>query len=241
MWEFYKHDNGTLTSETLTALRHSAYTLLEFTKYMLLGKVQTDGLEHRFGQYRQMAITTLASGSSMNVKADFRLQKTLPIVSDDDLFDTDNVSPQSAAPLSHFDITVESVDLDKLSSPVAVFGYVAGFYVHSVLKVLKCDNCKKLVVEKDAQIDTDIHSLTWKLNRGGLNFPSACVATIVMHAEVVVNKLSNHRDVVKHLIQSLPDFDELHTCENGHEPDLVVGMLARFVGGMLARFVSIGM
>lgn len=41
--------------------------------------------------------------------------------------------------------------------------------------------------------------------------------------------MSNHRDVVKHLIQSLPDFDELHTCENGHEPDLVVGMLARFV------------
>ncbi|KAH9375523.1 hypothetical protein HPB48_021189 [Haemaphysalis longicornis] len=62
--EFYKHDNGTLTKLTHTSWRHSAYALLEFTKsclaelaynYVLLGKVQMDGLEHRFSQYRQIA------------------------------------------------------------------------------------------------------------------------------------------------------------------------------------------
>lgn len=64
VWEFYGHDTGVLTQDTLSALRLSAQSLLALAKYciselhfkyVLLGKVQTDPLESRFGQYRQMA------------------------------------------------------------------------------------------------------------------------------------------------------------------------------------------
>ncbi|KAH8031548.1 hypothetical protein HPB51_019118 [Rhipicephalus microplus] len=63
-WLDVWHDIGVFTQETLSALRLSAQSLLASVKYcvselhfkyVLLGKVQTDPLESRFGQYRQMA------------------------------------------------------------------------------------------------------------------------------------------------------------------------------------------
>jgi hypothetical protein len=57
-------EGGHLTRETYTALLHTSKTLLEIAeycfssfdaKYILLGKFQTDSLEARFGQYRQLA------------------------------------------------------------------------------------------------------------------------------------------------------------------------------------------
>lgn len=96
-----------------------------------------------------------------------------------------------------------------------------------------------MLLSGDAESETDMYSLTANLNRGGLKFPSACVVTI-MHTEVVVQKLllpenatlfldmANHRNVVHHLVtESLPDFEELHVCENGHEPDVVVSLIVK--------------
>lgn len=57
-------DNGILNRETMTALRLTSCWLVEFSrycldelnlKYMLLGKIQTDSLEAKFGQYGQLA------------------------------------------------------------------------------------------------------------------------------------------------------------------------------------------
>ena len=53
-----------LTKETFTALHHTTTALLEISEcclkepnanYVLLGKFQTDCLEARFGQYKQLA------------------------------------------------------------------------------------------------------------------------------------------------------------------------------------------
>lgn len=55
---------GFLTQDTYTAVLHTTSTLIEVCKYLLtelefdfvlLGKFQTDGLEGRFGQYRQLS------------------------------------------------------------------------------------------------------------------------------------------------------------------------------------------
>lgn len=102
---------------------------------------------------------------------------TLPALNNNSALHIDTVSAQTVPHQASLNITVEPDDLDKPSSRVAAFGYVAGFCAHSVLKVLKCDICKeKLVVETgDAESDTDTHSLTANLNRGGLKFPSARV------------------------------------------------------------------
>jgi len=78
VWEDQKLDKrqGALTKETMFALKHTTDTMCRLSEYLLtttvrgqqqqmeyviLGKFQTDNLEFRFGQYRQM------SGSNYNV------------------------------------------------------------------------------------------------------------------------------------------------------------------------------
>ncbi|XP_005112107.1 craniofacial development protein 2-like [Aplysia californica] len=59
-----KPRQGTLSSETMTALHHTLAAFLQLCQYLLekknfhyvlLGKFQTDNLEFRFSQYRQMS------------------------------------------------------------------------------------------------------------------------------------------------------------------------------------------
>lgn len=259
VWESYKHDNGILTRETQSALRHSAYAILEFTKYclvelrykyVLLGKLQTDGLENRFGQYRQMAggHYHISIRQLYESEGRIRLQNTLPIMSSDDFIDE---APPSATATNQqdFRVTVKPEDLDSLSTRVAVFAYVGGFCTNSVVKTLKCNYCQENLVADscDAECDGDANSLIASLNRGGLKFPNACVVTVVMHTEVVVAKLlqneknaacflqtRNHRGIVQQLVkESLPAFEELLTCANGHEPDLVINMLIKCATNVL--------
>ena len=63
-WNNISGRSSKLTKETFTALHYITYTFLELTKYcieelkmqyMLPGKFQTDHLEARFGQYRQLS------------------------------------------------------------------------------------------------------------------------------------------------------------------------------------------
>ncbi|CAL1272772.1 unnamed protein product [Larinioides sclopetarius] len=63
-WENFDSNNGRLSKETFLAARHTTEAFIEITNYctqelkkpyVLLGKIQTDKLESRFGQYRSMA------------------------------------------------------------------------------------------------------------------------------------------------------------------------------------------
>lgn len=63
-WKNMKCETGCLTKETHVALYQSTYAIIEIARYcrdefamnyLLTGKFQTDSLEARFGQYRQMA------------------------------------------------------------------------------------------------------------------------------------------------------------------------------------------
>ena len=63
-WVASSNNSGKLTKETYSALHHTTNALLEITEYclselsanyVLLGKFQTDSLEARFGQYRELA------------------------------------------------------------------------------------------------------------------------------------------------------------------------------------------
>ncbi|GFV46503.1 transposable element P transposase [Trichonephila clavipes] len=65
-WKNLKQNKreGCLSEETFFALRHTVNTIQELIKYLLteqnfkyvlIGKFQTDSLEARFGQYRQMS------------------------------------------------------------------------------------------------------------------------------------------------------------------------------------------
>ncbi|KAH8020180.1 hypothetical protein HPB51_025341 [Rhipicephalus microplus] len=241
VWEFYRHDTGVLTQETLSALRLSAQSLLALVKYcvselhfkyILLGKVQTDPLESLFGQYRQMAGGQyhISVRQLCETEGRIRLQNALPRMSNDDLRgieETDSVRDAGTS----FSVHVSDADLDELRAQMAVIGYVGGYCAHAAMKVLKCESCQRqlVVTGNTAETGEDTHSLIAQLDRGGLKFPSALVIAVVMYTEVVVRKLMteststqflhgpNQKNVVRQLtLDSLPRLEDIDTCENGH-------------------------
>ncbi|KAH8025034.1 hypothetical protein HPB51_002930 [Rhipicephalus microplus] len=142
VWEFYRHDTGVVTQETLSALRLSAQSLLALVKYcvselhfkyILLGKVQTDPLESRFGQYRQMAggQYDISVRQLCETEGKIHLENALPRMSNDDLRgieDTDSVRDAGTS----FSVHVSDTDLDELRAQMPVIGYVGPLRGHKL-------------------------------------------------------------------------------------------------------------
>ncbi|KAG0430747.1 hypothetical protein HPB47_022410 [Ixodes persulcatus] len=91
VWESKNLTSGTLTKGTHGALRQTTRALVQITEYcftelglnyVLLGKIQTDSLEDRFGKYRQLA----GSQYHISIRQPYegenklRLQSTLPTI-----------------------------------------------------------------------------------------------------------------------------------------------------------------
>ncbi|KAH7932844.1 hypothetical protein HPB49_003351 [Dermacentor silvarum] len=262
-WEFYMHDTGVLTQETLSALRLSAQSFLELAKYcinelhfkyILLGKVQTDSLESRFGQYRQMAGGQyhISVRQLCETEGRIRLQNVLPNMSSDDLRGIEEINSVRDAATS-FNVHVSEADLDELRAQMPVIGYVGGYCADAAMKVLKCESCRGhlVVTGNETETEEDIHSLITQLDRGGLKFPSALVITIVMRTEVVVTKLMaqststqflhgpNQRNVVRQLtLDSLPKLEDIDACENGHTYELLVTLVANCAANIMLNNLS---
>ncbi|KAH8008968.1 hypothetical protein HPB51_008159 [Rhipicephalus microplus] len=258
VWESYRHDTGVLTQETLSALRLSAQSLLAlvkccvselYFKYILLGKVQTDPLESRFGQYRQMAGGQyhISVHQLCETEGRIRLQNALPRMSNDDLRgikETDSVRDAGTSLSVH----VSDADLDELRAQMPVIGYVGGYCAHAAMKVLKCESCQRqlFVSGNTAEPGEDTHSLIAQLDRDGLKFPSALVIAVDMYTEVVVRKLMteststqflqgpNQKNVVRQLtLDSLPRLEDIDTCENGHTYELLITLVANCAANIM--------
>ncbi|KAL1475599.1 hypothetical protein MTO96_037174 [Rhipicephalus appendiculatus] len=176
VWEFYRHDTGVLTQETLSALRLSAQSLLALVKYciselhfkyILLGKVQTDLLESRFGQYRQMAGGQyhISVRQLCETEGRIRLQNALPRMSNDDLRGIEEIDRASDAG-SSFTVHVSDADLDELRAEMPVIGYVGGYCAHAAMKVRKCKSCQGhlVITRNEAETEEDTHSLITQLD-----------------------------------------------------------------------------
>ncbi|KAH8018464.1 hypothetical protein HPB51_007018 [Rhipicephalus microplus] len=258
VWEFYRHDTGVLTQETLSALRLSAQSLLALVKYcvselhfkyILLGKVQTDTLESRFGQYRQMAGGQyhISVRQLCETEGRIRLQNALPRMSNDDLRGIEETDSVRDA-VTSFSVHVSDADLDELRAQMPVIGYVGGYCAHAAMKVLKCESCQRqlVVTRNTAETGEDTHSLIAQLDRGGLKFPSALVITVVMYTEVVVRKLMteststqflhgpNQKNVIRQLtLDSLPRLEDIDTWENGHTYELLITLVANCAANIM--------
>ncbi|KAH6926129.1 hypothetical protein HPB50_015045 [Hyalomma asiaticum] len=182
VWEFYRHDTGVLTQETLSALRLSAQSLLALVKYcvselhfkyVLLGKVQTDPLESRFGQYRQMAGGQyhISVRQLCETEGRIRLQNALPRMSSDDLKGIEEVHVTDVG--ISCSVEVHDADLDQLRAQMPVIGYVGGYCAHAAIKDLKCKSCQGhlVITANEAETEEDSHSLITKLDRGDISWP----------------------------------------------------------------------
>lgn len=252
-WKSKDLDSGTLTSETHAALQQTTHALVEISSYcftelklpyVLLGKIQTDGLEERFGKYRHLA------GSQYHVSIrqlyegedELRLQDTLPTIAmscgtdggGDELWEGFDRREHTCP---SFDVVVTGEALSKLEDILPVLVYVTGHAVRSTLKRLKCAKCKAaLTINKMITISVaeQHYELIKELDGEGLLFPTMFALNAVAYSYVVVQQLSKQTKFMKapnqhQLLTDLTvelltserssDFD---ACEDGHTGELVL-------------------
>jgi len=163
--------------------------------YILLGKVQTDNLERRFGEYRQLSGGNYHVSVQQVLEAEkkLRISSVLSLKSDklghvviEDLCnalaaDEDSEPASSMIPTEFKQVASEAHELCiNLSCDEASLVYVAGFVAHKCGRVVCCETCKTLVnTDRDLELTDDSiqidYSYVQSLDRGGLKYPTLMV------------------------------------------------------------------
>lgn len=192
-----------LTSQTSSALIRTLYChadlledlLREGYKYVLTSRLQSDPLERRFGQYRQMSggrfLVGLreATSSEKIIKIKTLLKEGVSI--------DENVQEENTEQDTEFErllddenivnCSPESLSLSNDSREVAV--YIAGYIANKLSKQFgTC--CNDLFIGKCSSENPD-HSYVEMLSRGGLTIPSNELASYVCMAFATLDEVSD--------------------------------------------------
>lgn len=198
--------HGKLTDQTQHALLHTTETLMLLCKYLiedcnfkyvLLGKFQTDPLEGRFGQYRQMcggsyhvSVTqVLESEKKIKVlnflklkstaKGNFEIRKVFSNLNEVEFNDISNEFINRT--YEEIDRHVDALDISKDEHMILI--YIGGYIVNSLKSKISCETCaKSLTFDKELQVESKKEALLYldDLDRGGLKVPKDFVVDILV-------------------------------------------------------------
>ncbi|GBO16510.1 hypothetical protein AVEN_86759-1 [Araneus ventricosus] len=169
-WENLDSNNGRLSKETFLSLNHTTQAFIEIVnhctksfkrEYILLGKIQTNKLESRFGQYRSMAGDQyhISVRQIYETKSKLRLCHELKLASHKkgsitvDIFDNSekNDEEKQTIDLIFCDIMVEESDIEKIADTLPIVTCLAGYCSHAAIKKTKCLYCRqKLITDKES-------------------------------------------------------------------------------------------
>jgi hypothetical protein len=247
---------GKLTKETFTALLHTSRGLLDIVnyctrdlgaRYVLLGKFQTDSLEARFGQYRQLA----GGQYDVSLRQIFECEKKIRMLSvlklklngrdlelRDFSFDWDAMESTEACEIVFDSITEE--EFCSLNDVLPVITYLAGYCSFKVVKKLKCDDCKSALTCPAGNVCDIENSYISGITRGRLLYPSIDVIRIVSISYLLLQKLCSEsafqratcqrQIAVKLILDYVSDDDDLSfmkepPCVNGHDQIKILKMI----------------
>lgn len=219
MWENNESPKrvGKLTKLTYFSLRHTTITIVHLCEYLLntlkfeyvcLGKFQTDKLEKRFGQYRQMSggnyhisvKQVLESEKRLKVisllklksfsHGEFQLQEFLSACEDDKIDGVLDLSKYEGI----YDMLV-NINEQEISSLIYICGYIAKKVCR---EKVSCDYCKNALVipNKDLVLEkcvTENYIYLDTLNRGGLKYPTEFLVNVVIHTYKLFNAIITER------------------------------------------------
>ena len=174
-----------LSKQTFDAFICTNQAIADFTtdlfndgyQYVLTGRLQTDHLERRFSQYRQMSggrfLVSLNEiyRSETNIKLKTYLEKnielttiTSPITDEESIELQDFVQEITGKDLNHITISQDAIE---------VIRFLSGYISHSLLKSTDCEECKRAL-----NIDPFSSSYLDDLNKGGSSYQHRHKTTI---------------------------------------------------------------
>jgi len=218
-WEKSKRPG--LTRETFLALRHTCLALAECSahlldrkafNYVLLGHLQSDAIERRFGWLRQMSGANYYISTRQVLESDRKIRAvSLLKFSGISLTEIDSAI-QSADCHSSADDNLADSLTDALtfhSFPSAndanIIFYVSGYMARSVIRTTKCDHCKESLITSDAMepLDTvdefeySVSTFLDAVNRGGLHKPTDFTFLLALHCWRVFEEIKSSPDLLQ--------------------------------------------
>jgi len=215
-----------LSKETFLALRHtclaiadSAFFLLDRRgfNYVLLGHVQSDAIESRFGWFRQLAGANYYISTRQVVEGDKKI-RALSLVKFSNLslteIDQELSASSDVVPASSTDSAADSIadDITCLQRPSAsdanIIYYVSGAISRSVVRGTKCDSCKEALVNADVleplqvdeSVDCSASTFLDSVNRGGLVRPSEYAFELGVHCWCVFEKIRTSQELMSQFL-----------------------------------------
>lgn len=206
-WEQSKQPG--LTRETFLALRHSCVALADCAaflidrlgyNYVLLGNLQSDAIESRFGWFRQLSGANYFISTRQVMESDRKIRAlSLVKFSRFSLADIDaallqHTDDQQQCSTTNLDGTADSIvaalqyDRVPSASDSNVLYYVSDYIARSTIRTTKCEHCREVLVspdqlepiQLDESLDYSASLFLDSVNRGGLLRPSDVTFMLVL-------------------------------------------------------------
>ncbi len=223
-----------LTAETFLATIQTSSSLPKIAKYLLdkkglsyvlLGQLQSDPIEKRFGWYRQLA----GGNYFISVRQIFEAEKAIRLKS---------LLKFSKMPLGILKESLEQEEDDEESSQAQflllalldkdelvlncendedkrIMFYIAGYLARSLSKKTTCKECVALikedkgmtqlrVEEEDNAGDRSLDAAKFleQINRGGLSYPSDLLYIISLHVWTFYSEVESKKEALEFLLQA---------------------------------------
>jgi len=212
-----------LTRETFLALRHTCLSLADCASYLLdhrgmnyvlLGHLQSDAIERRFGWLRQLSGANYYISMRQVLESDRKIRAlSLLKFSAISLTDIDD-KLQSGDVHSAEDSLADTIsDLLKFNtlpsaSDANIILYVSGFMARSVYRVTKCEHCKESLVTSEAlepldvseELDYSASTFLDAINRGGLTKPTDFTFSVVVEFWRVFQEIKSTPNLLKEFL-----------------------------------------
>jgi len=186
---------GGLTQETFLALRQTCLALADCSAYMidrlgfnfvLLGRLQSDSIERRFGWLRQLSGANYYVSMRQVMESDRKIRalslikfSKISLCEIDDVIEADcSADTEDTETDAIADVITDGLKLnvEPTISDANIITYVGGYVARSTVSATKCDFCKEALIATDLlpalNIDESSSDFVNSINRGGLIKPT---------------------------------------------------------------------
>ena len=230
---------------------------------MLLGKVQSDNIERRFGRIRQLSGSYYFISMRQLLESDKKL-RTISLLkySGISIAEIEQAVKDKSVSISAILTKAESLHAELLFNIIptendfAIIYYITGYCCRSMIKCNKCEACKDATIDTvhdafvEADIPPDVLSFFNEINRGGLWKPTTAFFDVGIFAEIAYTNLKHfflnghdQRSIFKKMV-SIAIFEGSVVspwsvpalCHKGHE--IVEGVAMRFFNCMCKNLMK---
>jgi len=227
-WELSRKPG--LTRETFLALHQTCVALADCTcylldrrsfNYVLLGRLQSDAIERRFGWFRQMSGANYYISTRQVLESDRKIRglsllkfSKFHLSEIDEAIDKD-IPEQHSASDAVADSIVDALQFNCFpsSSDANIVYYVSGYIVRSIVRSTRCDYCKECLTEPgelelesiplDTSLEYSAATFLNAVNRGGLARPTDFAFSVTVHCWRVFEEIKSQSELLgKFLHQS---------------------------------------